>query len=156
MISFMRLQDSEQIPHQLTRSKEGDAGLDISSNVDVIIPPGRSAIITTGVALAIPFGYYGRVSSRSGLKARENVESFHGTVDAGYRGELKVILDNNGTKSFKVSKGDKVSQLVIQPCDTEPANEVTTLPTSERGTDGFGSSGINPLNDGRRIGGVVI
>jgi len=126
------------------RANPGDAGVDLRSTVDVVVAPGERAIVPTGIALAIPEGYAGLVQPRSGLAARNGVSLVNapGLIDAGYRGEVKVIVINHDrAEPFEVHRGDKVAQLVVYPVPQVAWREVPALPGSERGSAGFGSSG---------------
>lgn len=125
-------------------AKGGDAGADIVSAVDITLAPGERALVPTGISIALPDGYVALVHPRSGLAIKHGVTMVNapGTVDAGYRGELKLILinhDRSETVSFK--RGDRVAQLVIQQAERAEFIEVQELPGSGRGTDGFGSTG---------------
>lgn len=142
-LKYKRIKHLPQIENQLVRAHVNDAGADIKSNVDIIIPAHTDKIISTGIAVEIPEGFFGRVSSRSGLKAKHNVTAFHGTVDSAYRGELKVILYNGSNLPFKVNKGDRIAQLVVVPCVASAWEEIEEFTQdSDRGENGFGSSGV--------------
>jgi len=125
-------------------AKGGDAGADISTAIDFTILPGERKLIPTGISIALPDGYAAFVHPRSGLAIKYGVSMVNtpGTIDAGYRGELQVILINhdlNQSASFK--KGDRIAQLVIQKVERAEFVEVTQLPGSQRSTGGFGSTG---------------
>ena len=125
-------------------AKGGDAGADIVSRIDITLAPGERALVPTGIAIALPDGYVALVHPRSGLAIKHGVTMVNspGTVDAGYRGELQVILinhDRNESVSFK--RGDRVAQLVIQKVERAEFVEVQALPGSGRGSGGFGSTG---------------
>jgi dUTP pyrophosphatase len=125
-------------------AKGGDAGADIVSAVDITLAPGERALVPTGVSIALPDGYVALVHPRSGLAIKHGVTMVNapGTVDAGYRGELKLILINHDQKeSVSFKRGDRVAQLVIQQVERAEFIEVQELPGSGRGTDGFGSTG---------------
>ena len=122
----------------------GDAGADLYSAVDLTLAPGARAMVPTGVAIALPDGYAAFVHPRSGLAHRFGVGIVNapGTVDAGYRGEIKVLLVNHDrTTSAEFRRGDRIAQLVIQRVDRARFHEVTTLPGSARGVGGHGSTG---------------
>jgi dUTP pyrophosphatase len=125
-------------------AKGGDAGADIVSRVDITLAPGERALVPTGIAIALPDGYVALVHPRSGLAIKHGVTMVNapGTVDAGYRGELQIILINHD-KSEPVSfkRGDRIAQLVIQKVERAEFVEVQELPGSGRGTGGFGSTG---------------
>jgi dUTP pyrophosphatase len=125
-------------------AKGGDAGADIVSAVDITLAPGERALVPTGISIALPDGYVALVHPRSGLAIKHGVTIVNapGTVDAGYRGELKLILINHDQKeSVSFKRGDRVAQLVIQQVERAEFIEVQELPGSGRGTDGFGSTG---------------
>lgn len=126
-------------------AKTGDAGLDICSMQDLVLNPGQRALIQTGLAIAIPNGYAGFMQPRSGLAIKHGITLVNtpGLIDSGYRGELKIILLNTDTKeSFEIHKGDRIAQLVIQQVPDIRLELVEELDDTERGTNGFGSSGI--------------
>jgi dUTP pyrophosphatase len=125
-------------------AKGGDAGADIVSAVDITLAPGERALVPTGISIALPDGYVALVHPRSGLAIKHGITMVNspGTVDAGYRGELKLILINHDqTESVSFKRGDRVAQLVIQQVERAEFIEVQDLPGSGRGTDGFGSTG---------------
>ncbi|MEV0403912.1 dUTP diphosphatase [Actinoallomurus sp. NPDC050550] len=122
----------------------GDAGADLVTTVDVELPPGARAMVPTGVAIALPDGYAAFVHPRSGLAARLGLTIVNapGTVDAGYRGEIKVTLLNTDTEhTVRLTRGDRIAQLVIQRVERAVFHEVQALPGSARGDGGFGSTG---------------
>ncbi|MER5337295.1 dUTP diphosphatase [Micromonospora sp. NPDC002717] len=122
----------------------GDAGADLVAAADVELPPGGRALVPTGVAIALPEGYVGLVHPRSGLAARLGVTVLNapGTVDAGYRGEILVNLINHDREApAKISRGDRIAQLVVQRVARADFQPVAELPTSRRGTGGHGSTG---------------
>jgi dUTP pyrophosphatase len=122
----------------------GDAGADLMAAEDVEIAPGERALVGTGVAIALPEGFVGLVHPRSGLAARLGVTVLNapGTVDAGYRGEIKVILVNHDpVAAVKISRGDRIAQLVVQRVERVEFQPVEELPDSSRGAGGHGSTG---------------
>lgn len=122
----------------------GDAGADLVTTVDVDLAPGERATVPTGVAIALPDGYAAFVHPRSGLAARHGVTIVNapGTVDAGYRGELRVtLLNTDAHATVHLARGDRIAQLVVQRVERVRFLEATTLPGSHRGEGGFGSSG---------------
>ena len=126
-----------------TRAYEGDAGLDLAASERVELEPGERAVVGTGVVVAIPPGHAGFVQPRSGLAARHGIAVVNspGLVDAGYRGELKVVLLNTDrSERFVVEPGMRIAQLVVVPIAMPQPVEVAELPESERGEKGFGSS----------------
>ena len=126
-----------------SRAYEGDAGLDLAACERVELGPGERAAVGTGLAVAIPEGHAGFVQPRSGLAARHGIAVLNspGLIDAGYRGELKVVLLNTDrTEPFVVELGMRIAQLVVVPVALSEPREVAELPASERGERGFGSS----------------
>lgn len=122
----------------------GDAGADLHTTVDVVLAPGERALVPTGIALALPEGYVGLVHPRSGLAARHGVSIVNtpGTVDAGYRGEVKVLLVNlDPGEPVELRRGERIAQLVVQRVERAAFVEVDALPDSARGTGGYGSTG---------------
>lgn len=127
-----------------TRAYAGDAGLDLAACDRVELRPGERALVGTGLAVAIPDGHAGFVQPRSGLAARHGISIVNtpGLVDSGYRGELKVaLLNTDAVEAFVVEPGMRIAQLVVLPVPAVEPVEVSELPASPRGTDGFGSSG---------------
>jgi len=125
-------------------AKGGDAGADIVSRIDITLAPGERALVPTGIAIALPDGYVALVHPRSGLAIKHGVTMVNapGTVDAGYRGELQIILINHDkSESVSFKRGDRIAQLVIQQVERAEFVEVRDLPGSGRGTGGFGSTG---------------
>ena len=139
-LPLRRLRDDAVVP---TQAYPGDAGLDLAACERVELGPGERAVVGTGLAVAIPEGHAGFVQPRSGLAAEHGITILNapGLIDAGYRGELRVVLHNTDPKtSFLVEPGMRIAQLVVLPlADIEPT-EVDELPASERGVRGFGSS----------------
>lgn len=125
-------------------AKGGDAGADIVSRIDISLAPGERALVPTGIAIALPDGYVALVHPRSGLAIKHGVTMVNspGTVDAGYRGELQIILINHDkSESVSFKRGDRIAQLVIQKVERAEFVEVEDLPGSGRGSGGFGSTG---------------
>jgi dUTP pyrophosphatase len=122
----------------------GDAGVDLATACDVELAPGERAVVPTGLAIALPPGYAGFVHPRSGLAAKHGVTLVNapGTIDAGYRGEIRVTLLNTDTAApVRFRRGDRVAQLIIQRVEQVAFHEVERLPGSARGGGGFGSTG---------------
>lgn len=122
----------------------GDAGVDLHAAVPVRLGPGERALVPTGIAIALPEGYVALVHPRSGLAARHGLSIVNtpGTVDAGYRGEVKVLLVNHDPReAVELSRGDRVAQLVFQRVERARFVEVDVLPSSVRGEGGYGSTG---------------
>lgn len=123
--------------------KPGDAGFDLHTVEDVIIPPGKTAILPTGLAVAIPEGFEIQVRMRSGasLKTPLVIPNAPGTIDSGYRGEIGIIVRNCGPKEYVVKKGERIAQGVLAPVIRADFDIVEELPESERGAGGYGSTG---------------
>jgi dUTP pyrophosphatase len=122
----------------------GDAGADLCAAEDAVLPPGGRATVGTGLAVAVPDGHAAFVHPRSGLAARHGITVVNapGTVDAGYRGEVRVVLLNTDRhEPFTVHRGDRIAQLVVQPVTTVRFVDVEELPPTPRGEGGFGSTG---------------
>jgi dUTP pyrophosphatase len=123
----------------------GDAGADLVSAVDVVLEPGERGLVPTGISIALPEGYVALVHPRSGLAARHGLSIVNspGTIDAGYRGEIKVMLVNHDlAETIRLRRGDRIAQLVIQRFEHAVFTEVDALPGSVRGSAGYGSTGI--------------
>ena len=142
-ILIKRLSKDVALPKYET---EGSSGLDLAAYTDnqVKILPGKSEIISTGLAVAIPKNFEIQIRPRSGLAAKSQISVLNtpGTIDADYRGELKVILINLSDKVFVVEKGLRIAQMVLCPVVKAKLKEVTKLENTERGSGGFGSTGI--------------
>ena len=125
------------------RVHPGDAGVDLYAAEAVALAPGERATVGTGVAVAISEGYAGLVTPRSGLAQRHglSVVNAPGVVDAGYRGEIRVILVNHGAEPISLARGERIAQLLVVPVAAGEMVEVDELPPSERGSGGFGSTG---------------
>ncbi|MEX1208397.1 MAG: dUTP diphosphatase [Acidimicrobiia bacterium] len=121
----------------------GDGGVDLYARESATLEPGERAVVPTGVAVAIPEGFGGLVTPRSGLAARSGlgVVNSPGLVDSGYRGEIKAILVNLGLETIQIARGDRIAQMVVVPVSTQEFEVVDELPESSRGAGGFGSTG---------------
>jgi dUTP pyrophosphatase len=140
-ISVVRLDAGLPLP---AYAHPGDAGADLVTTVDVTLAPGERAMVPTGVALALPEGYVALVHPRSGLAARHGLSIVNtpGTIDAGYRGEIKVMLINHDpAEAIDLRRGDRIAQLVVQRFERARFVEVDVLPDSARGDGGYGSTG---------------
>lgn len=127
-----------------TRAEVGAAGYDLSACEDKIIPAGKWDKVDTGIAVEFPSYCYGRVAPRSGLAFKKGISVGAGVIDSSYRGTIQVILFNHGTEDFSVKSGDRIAQLIFEKIYTPELEEVTieTLTTTDRGSGGFGSTGI--------------
>lgn len=142
-VQFLRLDRDLPLPKY---AKAGDAGIDIYSRIDLTLEPGQRFVVPTGLSIAFPEGYVCLVHPRSGLAAKNGITVVNapGTIDAGYRGEIQVILLNTDSQSsFEIKRGDRIAQLVFQKVEAVEFQEVEELPSSERGVGGFGSTGIS-------------
>lgn len=129
---------------------EGSAGMDLKAALpggNVLVLPGVRVKVPCGIRLAIPEGYEGQIRSRSGLALNYGIVVLNspGTVDSDYRGEVCVILANLGTQAFVIQRGDRIAQLVISPVVKPKLTETAELPESDRGSEGFGSSGLQEI-----------
>jgi len=140
-VLITRLDESIPLP---SYAKPGDAGADLTSRVDITLQPGERALVPTGISIALPNDYVALVHPRSGLAIKHGVTMVNspGTVDAGFRGELQIILINHDPKeAITFKRGDRIAQLVIQEVERAEFIEVDSLPGSDRGSGGFGSTG---------------
>ena len=140
-VQIQRLDPGVELPHY---AHPGDAGADLRTAVDMDLAPGERALVPTGIAIALPPGYAAFVHPRSGLAARSGLSIVNapGTVDAGYRGEIKVCLVNlDPAAPIRLRRGDRIAQLVIQAVEQASFRVVEELPESVRGAGGYGSTG---------------
>ena len=141
-IQIKRLSNSVSIPKYET---SGSSGMDIAAHIEnnIIINPGEKALVSTGLSVAIPKGYEIQIRPRSGLAAKKNITVLNtpGTIDADYRGEIKVILINLGKEKFVIENGERIAQMVVCPVVQANLEEVKELSDTERGSAGFGSTG---------------
>ncbi|MBR4523364.1 MAG: dUTP diphosphatase [Kiritimatiellae bacterium] len=141
-LKFKRIHPDAQIP---AYAHPDDAGMDLRSVEELVVKPGARALVHTGLVTMLPDGYEAQVRPRSGLALKRGVTVLNtpGTIDAGYRGEVGVILANFGETDFAVAKGDKIAQMVIAPVTRpEQVLEVDEIDATGRGAGGFGSTGI--------------
>ena len=125
-----------------TYAHPDDAGMDLYSHEEVTLNPQQCKSISTGIAMAIPSGYVGLIWDKSGLALNYGLKIMAGVVDAGYRGEIKIVLHNLSEAPYTVEKGAKIAQMLIQPVSLEEIVEVEDLDDTSRGEKGFGSSGM--------------
>lgn len=133
-------------------SHPGDAGADLSSSEALTLAPGQRATVGTGVSIALPAGYVAFIVPRSGLAAKHGITVVNspGTVDAGYRGEIKVtLLNTDSSDSFEIAIGDRIAQMIVMPVTQARFIHVEKLPVSERGESGFGSTGLSARKDSK-------
>lgn len=121
---------------------EGDAGMDVFSVSEVVLAPGERAIIPTGIAMAVPQGYVALVWDKSGRAVKEGLTTMAGVIDAGYRGEVGIVMLNTSSESVIIPKHEKVAQILIQPVVSPQLEEVDDLDDTSRGEGGFGSTGV--------------
>ena len=129
----------------------GDAGADLHTTVDVSLAPGERALVPTGLSIALPDGFVALVHPRSGLAARHGLSIVNtpGTVDAGYRGEIKVaLLNTDARETYEIAPGDRIAQLIVMPVPRARFLPVDELPGSARGDGGFGSTGYQKREEG--------
>ena len=139
-ILIKRLSKNVSLPKYET---EGSSGLDLAANEQVEIEPGKTKIIPTGLAVAIPKNFEIQIRPRSGLAAKNNISVLNtpGTIDSDYRGEIKVIIFNHGNDDFIINNGDRIAQMVLTPVLKMELQEIDELPKTIRGEGGFGSTG---------------
>ena len=131
--------------HVPAYAQAGDAGADLRSTESLILPPGGRALIGTGLRFALPDGYVAFVVPRSGLAVKHGITVLNspGTIDAGYRGEIRVpLLNTDQSEAFSIEPGDRIAQLIVMPVSRATFVPVDALPDSERGIGGFGSTGL--------------
>ena len=140
-LSILRSDPSAQLP---TYAHPGDAGMDVRSIEEITLPPGGRALVRTGLVFQLPPDAEAQVRPRSGLALKHGVTVLNapGTIDAGYRGEVGVILVNHGQESFTVEKGMKIAQIVVAPVVQAEIVEIREVDETERGGGGFGSTGL--------------
>lgn len=140
-LQVQRLDPALPLP---TYAHDGDAGLDLVAATDVELAPGARVAVPTGLVVAVPDGWVGLVHPRSGLASRHGVTVANapGTIDAGYRGELRVLLVNLGDAVVRLDRGDRVAQLLLQPVGHARVVEVVGFEATARGVGGFGSTGL--------------
>ena len=140
-LKFKRIHPEATLP---AYAHDGDAGMDVRSVEELEILPGARALVHTGLVMMLPPGWEAQVRPRSGLALKHGVTVLNtpGTIDAGYRGEVGVILANFGSEPFRVAKGDKVAQIVVAPVVRAGIVEAAEVDDTERGAGGFGSTGV--------------
>lgn len=136
-LEILRLSPEATLP---TRAHPDDAGLDLYSLEDVLLSPGQGKVARTGVALALAQGTVGMIADRSSL-AKKGIKTAGGIIDAGYRGEIQIVLWNIGREEIRLGRGERIAQMLILPIATPAVKEVTSLDETARGAKGFGSSG---------------
>ena len=124
-----------------TRATKDSAGYDLSADEAFFLLPGERRLASTGIAVRIPIGHYGQIASRSGLAVKKSVEAFSGVIDSDYNGEVKVLLKNLGSEVQHFAAGDRIAQLILVKITTPEVILLESLPETERGGSGFGSTG---------------
>ena len=138
-LRFVRVSSEARIP---TRGSPRSAGYDLYSAVNITLEPRGKVIVTTDLIISVPEGTYGRIAPRSGLAANHSIHVGAGVVDEDYRGIIKIILFNHSDIPFLIKEGDRVAQLICEKIISPDLLEVTSLGDTERGKNGFGSSGL--------------
>lgn len=138
---MLRVKLNHQNAKLPTRSHPSDAGLDIFAVEHATLRPGVHAVLPTGLHMEIPDGYVGLIWPRSGLAAKHGIDTLAGVVDSSYRGEIKVSIINHGHEDLEIKPGDRIAQLIIQRCELWECVKVDELTESDRGGNGFGSTG---------------
>ncbi len=139
-VKIKKIKDNAVIPKY---AHKGDAGVDLYSTEDYTLKPEESILVSTGVSMAIPDGYVGLIWDRSGLAVKNSLHVLAGVVDSGYRGEVCVVLKNLGHEDFKVTKGMRIAQMLIQPVMSAEIEESDSLEETSRNEGGFGSTGTH-------------
>ncbi|MDA1197425.1 MAG: dUTP diphosphatase [Nanoarchaeota archaeon] len=137
-VSCKKVRDDAMIPNY---AHEGDAAFDLHAIEAVLVEPNVQTVVKTGLAFAIPTGYVGLIWDRSGLAVKHGLHTLAGVIDAGYRGEVGIVLINHGTAAFAVEKGMRIAQMLIQTVERVTLTEVENLDETKRGEGGFGSTG---------------
>ncbi|PHR95393.1 MAG: dUTP diphosphatase [Oceanobacter sp.] len=142
-IAVKRLDNAGDLPLP-SYETTGSAGMDIRAAESLVVAPGKRALVATGLAYAIPQGYEIQVRPRSGLALKKGISlpNSPGTIDSDYRGELKIILINHGDEDFTIERGDRIAQIVVAPVQRGTLVEVADLDDTQRGSGGFGSTGV--------------
>jgi dUTP pyrophosphatase len=126
---------------------EGSSGMDLRANVDetIVLKPFERYLVPTGISIEIPRGYEAQIRARSGLAIKHGISLVNGigTIDSDYRGEIKVILINLGNENFEIKKGDRIAQMIFAKIEMAEVREVKAIESSDRGSGGFGHTGLN-------------
>ena len=137
--------DLELPKYETVLAAGADLRAALPANTPLILKPGQRSLVPTGMAMALPAGYEAQIRPRSGLAYKHGITCLNtpGTIDADYRGEVKVLLINHGTESFTINRGERIAQMVIAPITQPDFERVTELSDTQRGIGGFGSTGVN-------------
>ena len=136
------IKKSDELAKTPTRANDSDAGYDLYSTQEGVIPAGGRRIVKTGISIAIPPGYYGRIAPRSGLAIKRGIDVLAGVVDSGYRGEVGVILINHSKKNFDIHRGMRIAQIIFSRVPETVLIEKSSLSKTKRDQGGFGSTGV--------------
>ncbi len=139
MLKIKKVSPSAVLPHY---AHPHDAGLDLYASEMMVIPAGERKLIPTGLAMAIPAGYVGLIWDKSGMATQHGLKTMAGVIDAGYRGEIKIVMHNVSDQPYTVQAGTKIAQMLIQPVEQKQIVEVQELDDTSRGAGGFGSTGM--------------
>jgi len=141
-IKIKKIKENAIIP---SYAHEDDAGVDLYSTEDYVLNPSQRVLVSTGIRIAIPLGYEGQTRPKSGLALNYGISICNspGTIDSGYRGEVRVIVINHGNEEFKIIKGMKIAQMIFNKVEKAEFEEVEELDDTKRGEGGFGSTGLN-------------
>lgn len=137
-VKIKRLKENAIIP---SYAHAGDAGMDLYSVENYIVAGGERTLVSTGISMELPSGYFASIRGKSGLAYKKGISILGGVIEYGYTGEYGVIVLNTGDEDFEIRAGDKIAQVVISPVSTAEIEEVDSLKDSERGNDAFGSTG---------------
>src|SRR3989344_5449487 len=138
-IKFQKILDEAIIPHY---AHQGDAGMDIFSAEDAVIKSGEIKSVKTGVKMEMPEGFVGLIWDKSGLALKNGIKTMAGVIDSGYRGEIGIVLTNLSGQDYKIEKGQKIAQMLVQKVERVEIEETKELSETKRGADGFGSTGL--------------
>lgn len=138
-ILIKKLRPDAYIP---TRGSDQAAGLDLYSVSSIVVPPGDRALIPTGISISIPKNTYFRIAPRSGLAYKNGIDVLAGVIDSDYRGEIKILIVNLGKNKFLINPGDRIAQGILERILVLDVEEITELDDTNRGADGFGSTGV--------------
>ena len=152
-LQVMKLSDRAFLPW---RSTDGSAGYDLFSPYDYIVCKNSQTAVATDIAIKMPLGCYGRIAPRSGLAFYHDIHVLGGVIDRDYRGNIIVLLFNLGKSNFKISRGDRIAQLILERYSAAPVQEVTSLGCTERGRKGFGSSSVKDSKNWEKIQFIVM
>ena len=137
-VAIVKMHEDMTTPHY---AHDGDAGIDLRSAEEVVIPVGEKRVVPTGIKMAIPEGYVGLVWDKSGYAAKHSITTMAGVIDSGYRGEVKIVMKNLGKEDFEIKKDMKIAQILFQPVTRANLIIKESLEETKRNDGGFGSTG---------------